>query len=743
MLRQGIYTRKLSLKERVKRRFRQPFRRKQRFTRKKLALYVGIPLLTFLVLTPLITYAIFARDISDQERLMNRSKTGVILLDKDGQEFYKTSNAKETKPVPLSRISDPMKKALVASEDKDFYKHGGISFRGMLGALYGNILQRDATAYGGSTITQQLVKNTLLTDDKNFLRKYQELFMAIAIDRTYTKDQILEMYLNSVYFGENAFGVGEAARVYYGKTPDQLDLAESTMLVGLLPAPSAYSPVSGDPELATERQSTVLKRMVSEKYITQAEQRQTEATQLVYAPPQQELSNDAPHFTQMVIAELNKRYGEEKVIRSGFKVKTSLDLDWQKNANEIVANQTAINAQQGGDNASLVAIDPKSGEIRALVGSSDWNNAEFGQVNMATSKRQPGSSFKPIYYTQALQDEQITPATVMQDKAKTYGSYAPNNYDFRFRGDITIRNALAQSLNIPAVDVMQELGIAKSMGAAKRLGITTLDSPDKYGLSLALGAAEVQPLEMTNAYAAFANKGLQYKTTSIVTIEDKFDKVIYKHDATPTRVMDSDASFLISDILSDNSARAPSFGSSLNTSRDTAVKTGSTDDNKDAWTIGYTPTVVVGVWVGNNKNIAMDSGGSAMAGPIWRKSIESFFKDVPSEDFTAPAGVNRINLCYGSGFRALNAGSNTYQEYFISGTEPTKTCNESRPEPVQPPRQEPTPAPPRVIEPEASDDSDDDDVETPTPPTTPTEPTTPTDPTGPTTPTPPANPGTP
>lgn len=365
------------------------------------------------------------------------------------------------------------------------------------------------------------------------------------------------------------------------------------------------------------------------------------------------------------------RSGEEAVIRSGFRVKTSLDLDWQKQAESIVSAQTAINAPRKGDSAALVAIDPKTGEIRALVGSPDWSNAEYGKINFATNARQPGSSFKPIYFTKALEQKVITPATIVRDEATDFGGYKPNNFDFRFRGDISIRNALPQSLNIPAVKVMQKLGVGTALSAAKDLGITTLKgSSSDYGLALALGAGEVTPLQMTNAYASFANQGRQYETTTLVSVDNKFGKNIYKHSPVSKRVMSSEASFLISDILSDNTARAPTFGSSLNTSRDTAVKTGSTDDNRDAWTIGYTPGVAVGVWVGNHANEIMSSGGSAMAGPIWRKSIEAFFKDVTDEDFTQPSTVQKVSICRGTEKRAVTSGSNTFNEYFISSTIP-------------------------------------------------------------------------
>jgi len=750
MKRQGRYTKKPSLKARVRYGSTGRFGWWKQLSWKRRIALVAIPVVGLLILIPLLTYAYYAQDISDPERLMNRNQTGIVLMDKNGEEFYRTGTAEDRELIPLTQISPNVKNALLASEDKDFYKHGGVSVRGLLAAMYANIANRDATAYGGSTLTQQLVKNTLLSNNKSFLRKYQELFMSIAVERRYSKDEILAMYLNSVYFGENAFGIEEAAAVFFNKKPADLTVAEASTLIGILPAPSAYSPVSGDPAKTEVQQDRVLKLMTENGYITQAERQQADETQLSYAPPKEEEESVAPHFALMVIDELNEKYGEETVIRSGFRVKTSLDLSWQKQAQSIVAAQTVINARSGGNDAALVAIDPKTGEIRALVGSPDWNNPEFGKLNAATNSRQPGSSFKPIYFTEALSQKLITPATIIKDEATTFGAYKPNNYDFRFRGNITVRNALSQSLNIPAVKVMEKLGVDEALDTAKKLGISTLDTDTDYGLSLALGAGEVTPLEMTNAYAAFANQGKQYAATTLNSVDNKFNKNIYTHKASAKQVMSSEASFLISDILSDNTARAPTFGSSLNTTRDTAVKTGSTDDNRDAWTIGFTPGVAVGVWVGNANNEIMSSGGSGMAGPIWRKSIEAFFKDLNDEKFVQPSSVSQVSVCAGTEKRALYAGSNTTKEYFITGTIPTATCNSTdstRNETVTPPRSESGDTTEDTTNNSGGNGNGngntDDEEEPQTPVTEPEEPTTdPEEPTDPTEPTiPPITPG--
>ena len=676
MKRQGAYT----VRRGPFRRFRYALQRKwrqfRRLSRKQQFAVIAIPIVVVAVVTPLATYAYFARDISDPERLMNRNLTGVELLDKNGEAFYSTGNSKPLSRLTLAQISDYAEQALVSNEDKDFYNHSGVSITGLLAALYANIVNADATAYGGSTLTQQLVKITLLSSDKNFLRKYQELFIALAVDRRYSKDEILDMYLNSVYFGEGAFGIDEASKVYFGKSAADLTLAESSMLIGILPAPSAYSPISGDPAKAKIQQERVLRRMLEDGKITEAQKKAAEDAELTYASQAEVKVGDAPHFAQMVMAELVDRYGEEKVRRSGYRVTTTLDLNWQKQANQYVADQTAINTRLGGRNSALVAIDPKNGEIRALVGSADYNNDVFGKVNMATAARQPGSSFKPIYYTEAMAKRLITPSTILKDEPIDIGGYKPNNFDFRFRGDITVRNALAQSLNIPAVKVMEKLGVKEAIETANRMGIDSVKKDRDYGLSLALGAAEATPLEMTNAYAAFANGGMQYDATKISVIKNKFGDTIYKYRPKAKRVQTAQASFLIADILSDNPARAPTFGSSLNISgRDVAVKTGSTDDNRDAWTIGFTPSLAVGVWVGNNENEVMQSGGSAFAGPIWRNAINGFLKGTPAESFERPSGVEEVSICRSNGLRATNPNAEgTYKEFFLNGTAPTQSC---------------------------------------------------------------------
>ncbi len=604
---------------------------------------------------------------------MNRNNTGIVMSDKNGKVFYSVGRSEHRTMVPLNDMPEHLKHALIASEDKDFYNHGGFSILSIFRAAFTRV-------GGGSTITQQLAKNMILSDQRSYIRKYQELFVAIAIEQQYTKDQILEMYLNSVFFGENAFGIEEAAQLYFNKKPQDLTLAESALLIGLLPAPNAYSPISGNKEYAFERQEIVLGRMVKNGFITEDEKAVAIKEELKFAKSANTQSV-APHFVEMVLKQLEDSYGYEQVMRSGYQVKTTLDLDLQKNLNQQVRDQLPYIASQGGSNASAVAIDPKTGEIRALVGSVDYTNKDWGMVNMATTARQPGSTFKTIYYAAALANGTVTPATVLQDKPINLNGWQPQNADRRFRGPVTLRNAISQSLNIPSIEVMQEYGVDRSIQAAKSFGITTLSDAEKHGLSLAIGSAEVPLVEMTNAYAALANEGQNYSTSIVSEIKDKFGASIYKASKQAKRAINQAGAFLISNILSDNSARAPVFGSSLTvTGHTAAVKTGTTDDNKDAWTIGYTPSLAVGVWVGNNNNSAMLNGGSGMAGPIWRSFMQYALQGKQNESFKAPDTVVRKATCYSNHGIATNSITNgTYQEYYLSTALPTATCTPEEP----------------------------------------------------------------
>lgn len=636
----------------------------------------------FLLFIPVFTYAYFAKDLTTKDIIMNRNDTGVTILDQNDRPFFTFYQAKNKEFVPLNDIPKYTQETVISTEDRDFYFHPGFSIRGIIRSFIENIRQR-SIVYGGSTITQQLVKNVLLNPSKSFLRKYQEIVLAQEIERRYKKNEILEMYLNSVYFGEGAFGIEDAAQVYFGKKAKDLTLAQSSLLAGLLPAPSYLSPLSGNRAEAINRQKIVLEKMLEQKYITKDQKYKAENEKLVFRSPKEGINEFAPHFALMVKDELVNKFGEEYISRSGFRIKTSLNLDWQEYAEKVVSDQVDKLAPNRVTNGAAVVMDPKTGEIKALVGSKNWHDSKFGKVNIAISLRQPGSAFKPIVYASAFERHLITPATILKDQPITYpGNYSPKNFDRKFRGQVTVRRALANSLNVPSVQIMSKVDIPDAIEMATRLGITTLDDPSNYGLSLVLGAAEVKPLELTNVYGTFANQGIKNTPTAILEIQDKRGQIVYKYHPQNKEVLDPKYSFLISSILSDNKARAEEFGNLLDISKPAAVKTGTSEDFRDSWTVGYTPSLVIGAWVGNNDNSPMDNiAGSLGAAPIWKDLMERFLSDKPIENFVKPPGIIAIPyVCVP--FKISTPSSS--MEFFVKGTEPNKDCTLQSPTIVRP-----------------------------------------------------------
>lgn len=657
-----------------------------------------------LAAVPVYTYAYYGPDLTNRDVLMNQNNTGLTLLDRYNQPFFTFYQAKNRQDIPLSQMPKNIQLALVATEDKDFYAHNGFSPKSILRSIYDDLRQKELL-YGGSTITQQLVKNALLNPQKNFVRKYQEIILAYEIEQRYSKDEIMEMYLNSVYFGEGAFGVEGAAQTYFNKKAQDLSLAQSAYLVGLLPAPSRFSPFAGDLEEAKKRQALVLQKMASQNYISEEQKKQAETEKLNFTPPDNPLNTQALHFALMVKDQLASQYSEEQISRSGFKVKTTIDLDWQQFTEETVKKQVKSLTPNRVSNAAAVVMDPKTGEVKALVGSLDWHNEKFGKVNVATSARQPGSSFKPIYYSEALDKGIITPTTMLRDMPTTFGKdYRPKDYDGRYRGMVTTRRALANSLNIPSVEVLSKLGVEEAINTAQKFGITTLEDPQNYGLSLALGAGEVKLVEMTGAYSVLANYGQKNDLTTVLEIKDKNNQLIYEYQPQPHQIISPGAAFLISSILSDNQTRKEIFGNTLDISRVAAVKTGTTENYKDAWTLGYTPSLAVGVWVGNNDGAPMDNiAGSLGAAPIWKALMEKFLANTPVEKFEPPKEyVESFNCRISFGREATQSAS--LNEYFLKGTPHPQNCLPSKPTttlsptltpskvtPTNPPLQTPTP----------------------------------------------------
>lgn len=678
----------------------------------------------FLLFLSVFTYAYFAGALQNRDTVMNKNDTGVVLLDRNNKPLFTFDQGHYKSFVQLSQIPQVTQDAIVVEEDKNFYHEAGFSIRAILGAMIADIRYHNLD-YGGSTITQQLVKNVLLNSNKSFLRKYQELVLAQELERRYSKDQILEMYLNSVYLGNGAFGVDEAANTYFGENVQNLDLAQSAMLAAILPAPTELSPIGGDLAKAKSRQSFVLDKMREAGYITQAQEVAAQNEQLSFKDGTI-VPYEAPHFALMVEQELIDKYGEETVARSGFKVKTTLNLDWQTYAQEQVKEGVARLKGDIVSNGAAIVMDPKTGEILAYVGSEDWNNSQFGKFDVVQSPRQPGSSFKPIVYSAALEERLITPATMLQDVPTVFNNcpgatpeqlrdpncrYAPHDYDNRFWGPVTVRRALSNSRNVPSVEVMSKVGVPSALEMAQRLGITTLNGQQTdYGLSLVLGAGDVRLLDMATVYSVFANGGYKTPPTSILEIDDKDGNVIYRYQPSSDEVLDPGVAFLISSILSDAKSRAEEFGNALNISRLAAVKTGTTENYKDAWTMGYTPSLVVGVWVGNNDGTPMDQvAGSLGAAPIWRALMERFLAGTPVETFTMPDDVVAVTACNIVAVAAPSPSpssspspsptpsvtlTSAYKEYFLAGTEPLHQCatSNSSPNPTFSPYPFPSPS---------------------------------------------------
>lgn len=675
---------------------------------------------TFISLIPILTYIIFANDLSPRETLTGHNDTGVKLFDRQNRPFFTFYEGKFKEEIPLSSIPKITQQAIIAIEDKDFYSHPGFSISAIIRSLFEN-LQGRTLSYGGSTITQQLVKNSLLNPRKDFLRKAQEIILAQEIERRYTKDEILEMYLNSVYFGEGAFGVEEAANIYFDIPASELNLAQSAMMAAILPSPSKLSLINGDFKEAKARQKFVLEDMARQGYIREEQKKEALEQDLGLVPHATDVNSLAPHFAIMVRDRLIEQYGEEKLARSGINVKTTIDLNWQAFAEKEVVKQVKNLRGNNVSNGAAVVLDPKTSEIRALVGSADWYEDSYGKVNIALSLRPPGSAFKPLVYIRAFEKNLITPATILRDEPTKFANfdeskffasfpsraaalynlandpnayYSPKDYDRKYRGAVTVRRALANSLNIPAVSVLKQVGIEQALDSAKNLGLTTLKEPDNYGLSLILGTAEVKLLELTNAYAVFANRGDRNDPVAVLEITDKAGNILYQHQPNPKNVVDEKYTFLISSILSDNKTRNEVFGTALNISRPAAVKTGTTEDFKDAWTIGFTPSLVVGVWVGNNFGETMDGiAGSLGAAPIWKSLMEEFLKGTTAEQFEIPQGIVKVPAC-NLDARSKTATSSALFEYFTKGTEPAKNCITPSSSPsASPPTSLPLPTP--------------------------------------------------
>lgn len=617
------------------------------------------------------------RKVSQSTKLYDR--TGKILLYDVHKDVRRTV-------VPFERISPYVKNASIAIEDSEFYQHIGIQPKSILRAILVNLKLREGYAgQGGSTITQQVIKNALLSNEKTITRKVKEWILAIKLERVLSKEEILGLYLNEAPYGGNIYGVEEASMAYFGKSANDVTLAEAAYLAALPQSPTRYSPFGSNTKLLEERKNTVLKRMLDLGSIAVGEYNEALAEKVRFIPPK-ERGIKAPHFVMFVKEKLVDLYGEEEVNEGGYRVTTTIDIPLQEKAEAIVkkyANENAV--KYNAHNAALVAIDPKTGEVLAMVGSRDYFDTEKeGNFNIALAKRQPGSAFKPFVYASAF-EKGYTPDTVLFDTKTQFSTacdkdgvpyqgstpedcYMPGNYDEAWRGPMTLRNALAQSVNIPAVKLLYLVGLDSAIELSERLGITTLTNKSRYGLTLVLGGGEVSLLDMTSAYGVFANDGKRNPYTGILSIEDANGNSVAKHEPEERDVIDPEVARKISDVLSDNIARTPAFGSDsfLHFSdRQVAVKTGTTNDYRDAWIIGYTPSLVVGAWAGNNNNTPMEKkvAGFIIA-PLWNAFMKEALAALPDETFPPPQPIPQTLKPV---LRGIWYGGDTYKVDKMSG----------------------------------------------------------------------------
>lgn len=640
---------------------------------------VVIVFLGFFVVLPLLAF-----DLPSPDKVVRREGFSTKILDRNGVVLYDIYNGERRTPVELIDIPLFLRQATIAIEDKNFYSHQGVDPLGIVRSVY-YMVRYGRSLQGGSTLTQQLVKNVLLTSERSVIRKVKEFVLAIQIEKKYTKDQILQMYLNEAPYGGTSWGVEAASEVYFGKKVSDLNLVECAILAGLPQSPSVYSPYSSTPKAYVGRTQAVLKQMREDGYITTDQEKEADGELDTVQFQTQAAGFKAPHFVQYVQKILEDRYGQNVVEQGGLVVTTTLDYNLQQKAETIVAGEIAKVEKQHITNGAAVVLNPQTGEILAMVGSKNFNDPNYdGQFNVTTALRQPGSAIKPITYVTAFK-EGYTPSTLLMDVSTTFPGgvgqpdYTPVNYDGKFRGPIQIRYALGNSINIPAVKMLAMVGIKDMLTTAYDLGINSL-KPDqatmnKVGLSVTLGGGEVKLLELTDAYAAFMNKGYRIDPMAILKVEDSSGKVLeeVKPDKK-NRVLTEEQAFLIDSILSDNSARKDVFGenSLLNIpGRTLAVKTGTTNDKKDNWTIGGNYQTLVGVWVGNNDNTSMLNVASGVSGasPIWNKIITASLTGKPDQKFDIPAGIVTASVDTVSGYRAHD-GYPSRNEYFIKGTEP-------------------------------------------------------------------------
>ncbi len=631
----------------------------------------------------IIFYQIIIKDLPNVNLIYSPPNLSTQILDRNGKVLYKFYDNENRTWIPIEKIPTDLIEATLAIEDKNFYNHHGLSLKGLTQAIIYNF-KKDKTdkPRGGSTISQQLVKNIFFTNEKTMTRKIKEAILTLIIEHKMTKNEILERYLNQVSYGGEAYGVEEAAEKYFGKHVWELETQESVYLAGLPAAPSSYSPYGNNPELGLSRQKMVFEEMVSTGYLT--EEKATEFFKKELKIKNNNKLIEAPHFV-FYIKKLLEDQGYSNFEKQGLVIKTSLDIDLQNEAQKIVKDEVLRNKKLNISNGGALILDVKNGDILAMVGSIDYYSKEIdGQVNITTALRQPGSSIKPINYLLALENGYSLASTI-SDSPITYPAkfpgqkpYSPQNYNGKYMGDVTLRTALASSLNIPSVKLLEKNGVNNMIDLAEKMGITTWQDRNRFGLSLALGSGEVKMIELAQAYSNFANLGEKIKINPILEIKNYLGEEIYKKSLEKEKVIEPEYAYLINNALSDNKARSPIFGSNSKlviANKTVAVKTGTTNNLKDNWCIGWTPSYLAVSWVGNNDSSPMSWVASGVSGatPIWNQLTNLILKDKKNEEWNIPNNLVKKNIC-------------GKEEWVLAGTELKISC----PKPTEAPISEAT-----------------------------------------------------
>lgn len=673
---------------------RRRFSRKRHFQKRKptrrslpsWAVFASWSFVCFSLIAMIVYHTLF-RDLPSPSAIRDRTPIlSTKIYDRNGQLLYTIFKDENRTIVPLSEISPYLISATLAIEDSEFYHHFGISFRGIARAFLHNL--RHETVQGGSTITQQLVKNTLLSRERTWKRKIREAVLALAVDAQYSKDEILYHYLNEVNYGGSVYGVEQASQWFFAKPAKDLTLGESAFLAGLTVAPSAYSPFGTTPQLGYDRQKEVLNAMVSTGSITPEQKSQAESEKLSFRTAAYDIK--APHFVMYVRSVLAEKFGEDVVSQGGLEVYTTLDLEVQASAEAAVARELQRLEKLKVGNGAAMVTDPRSGEILAMVGSRDYFDQEHdGSVNVALRPRQPGSSIKPITYALAFERGR-KPVDVIEDKPVIYTApgappYAPKNYDGRFHGKVSLREALASSYNVPAVRLLVEMGVNSLVQKAREMGISTWDDASRFGLSLTLGSGEVKMYDMAKVYGTFANQGETVELNPLVSVKRWDGEHLYSNPCVSAsepchgkRTLSPLTAFQVTSVLSDNAARTPAFGPRsvlFIPGQEVAVKTGTTNSLRDNWTIGYTSDRVVLTWVGNNDNTPMHQVASGVTGasPIWNTIMKGQLEN-RTHAFLLPAGLVRTKVCRQTGTLPCQECPQITEEVYPVGMAPTKEC---------------------------------------------------------------------